>query len=171
VPVQTSGPRRRNSPRAYSVAKANGLLAIVHCQLGCTLRQAGGFLVIGDWLFGLGDGIFLILVHVGPQPALDNDFVGHEHITSQSETGVQKILVVLAGGVHVLHQTEQANAVKIYQLGFDVAPSGGGFVLVCHDIVQRLISKSSMRALVAIGWTSAIDTFLLVPVMVLSSIL
>jgi hypothetical protein len=45
---------------------------------------------------------------------------------------VQKILVVLAGGVQVLHQTEQAGAVKITQLGFDVTPSGGGFVLVCH---------------------------------------
>jgi hypothetical protein len=32
-----------------------------------------------------------------------------------------------------LHQTEQAGAVKISQLGFDVAPSGGGFVIVCHD--------------------------------------
>jgi hypothetical protein len=45
---------------------------------------------------------------------------------------VQKILVLLSGDVQVLHQTEQAGAVKITQLGFDVTPSGGGFVLVCH---------------------------------------
>jgi hypothetical protein len=73
-----------------------------------------------------------MLVHVGPQPTLDNSLVGLEHITSQSETGVQKILVVLAYDVQVLHQTEQAGAVKITQLGFDLTPSGGGFVLVCH---------------------------------------
>jgi hypothetical protein len=46
---------------------------------------------------------------------------------------VEKILVVFAAGVQVLHQTEQTGAVKISQLGFDVVPSGGGFVFVCHD--------------------------------------
>jgi hypothetical protein len=39
----------------------------------------------------------------------------------------------LAGGVKVLHQTEQTGAVKISQFGFDVAPSGGGFAFVGHD--------------------------------------
>jgi hypothetical protein len=73
-----------------------------------------------------------MLIHVRPQPAIDNDLVGLEHIASQPETGVQKILVVLAGGVQVLHQTEQANAVKITQLSFNVTPSSGGFILVRH---------------------------------------
>lgn len=34
-------------------AKANGLLTIVHAQLGHALRQTGGFLVVGNGLFGL----------------------------------------------------------------------------------------------------------------------
>jgi hypothetical protein len=36
-------------------------------------------------------------VQVGPQPASDDGLVGFEHITTQPETGVQKIPVVLAG--------------------------------------------------------------------------
>ena len=76
-----------------------------------------------------------------PMSASTGPSAGHNVLRVDAATAepcrisaMQKILVVRAGGIQVLHQTEEAGAVKIFQLRVDVAPSGGGFVLVCHNV-------------------------------------
>ena len=84
-------------------------------------------------------------------PSDDYILEGLQRVVAQPKTSVQKRLVVLAGGVQVLHQPQQTGAVEIGQLGFDVAPTGrgsGGF-LRCH--ANQSLARTIKHALMVAG--------------------
>ena len=110
--------------QADIAAESRGPLAIEDHQFRQPIGRARRLLVVRDGLLGLGHRGVLILEHIGPQPAIDGGLVGLEHVFAEVQAGVQKGLVVLACGVEVLHQGEQAWAVEVGQLGLDVGPAG-----------------------------------------------
>jgi hypothetical protein len=94
--------------------------AIEHRQFCQSFRPSYGFLIIGDCLLGLGDRDILIAHHIRTNPAVDGSLVRFEHVLAQGETGMEKSLIVLAGGVEVLNQAQQRRTVEVGKLTFEI---------------------------------------------------
>jgi hypothetical protein len=73
-------------------------------------------------LLGLGYGIVLVAQDIGPEPSLNRFLVRGEYVIAQSEAGMQKGLIVLAGGIEVLDQSGLRQPVQVCKPGFDVRP-------------------------------------------------
>ncbi|MGB5254051.1 MAG: hypothetical protein WBN68_15180 [Sedimenticolaceae bacterium] len=54
-----------------------------------------------------------------------------EHVLAQGEAGMEKGLIILAGGVEILDQTEHRPAAEVGKLAFEVAP-GRLLLASCH---------------------------------------
>ena len=107
---------------------------------GPHFRLSDGFAVVRNRLLGLGDGRVMVLERIRPQPAVERGLIRLQHVLAQRETGVQESLIVLAGGVQVLHQCQKTGAVEIGERGFHVDPTWGGFF---HD--HTSVAKPRLR--------------------------
>jgi len=107
---------------ANVTAEPGGGLTEEDYQLGKSFGCPNSLTVAGDGLFGPGYGIVLVTQNVGPEPSFNRFLVRGKYVVAQSEAGMQKGLIVLAGGIKVLDQACQRKPVQTCESGFDVRP-------------------------------------------------
>ena len=106
---------------ATASQKVENFLTVEHCEFGQAIGLAQCFLVIADGFFGLANRNRVAKVR-GIDPTDDHILIRFQRIIAKTKASVQECLVVLAGGVQVLHKPNQTSAVEVGQLGFVVAP-------------------------------------------------